>query len=483
MSSLTRTSLDTLLAHMVRSPEVFMQASTRILPECFDDGVELAHKLIWRATLEFHKDFNKLPPKDFIAAKISQYADGVPMLTDPNIYSAVQWTLHEIFKSPPDKDLVPEAALKDLDVLNFERNAKSKMVSLFSSGAATPENISAELRKHRSVSQAKVIEPFAIGLNDPFIIEPRIDIGVPFIVRLLGGGMRKHELYGFLAPSGGGKTTLSNQIAISYALKENHVFVFTYEQPPGNEYMIPVYACAGRVHRDKFNGISKLNDLPPEDVARLAPQLVKLKKYLHFVDMSGSRASGTGFGGPLEIAAELRRYSDQGIKPAAFVIDWFWPMFLRWTNTAPSMAGRKNVEMRILAQETMEMLHQITFEYGCWAWVNQQLACAEAQRKGKHEHQTAAEFKSFSWYTDGCFTLNMLDEENSCGTLFFSKARNTKRSSITIQLEGEYATFIDPGQDMKYDPHQKKIVKAVEYNKVPTERVRSKTDENYTAVG
>ncbi len=482
MTSLTRKALDTLLLHMVRSPAVFAQASTRILPECFDDGVEIGHKLIWRATLEFHKDFKVLPSREYLATKISQYVEGVPMLSDPNIYNAVQWQVANLFTDMADKDILPEAALKLLDTFNFERNARSKIVNLLSTGAASPELLNAELRRHRTITNVKVVEPFADDADVSTTIIPRVLTGVNFIDTATNGGIRPGELIGFLAPSGGGKTTLSNQLAIATALNKRHVFVFTYEEPPTPEYLIPVRACAARIDRNIIERAGNINNLPPAELERYNKIRPEINRYLHFVDMSGAMSTGQGFGGPTEIAAILRQYADEGIKADAFIVDWFWPMMMRWMAQAPSVAGRKNVEMRNIGQETVDMLHQVAGEFNCWGWVNQQLAPADAQKKGKHEHQAAAEFKSFSWYLNGCFTLNMLDETKSTGTLNYSKARTAKRGSQEIKLLGEFATFELQSEDMTYDPLQKKSIKKVEYNKVPTERTRSKTDDNYTAV-
>lgn len=481
-SQLNRSEVDTLLIHMVTCEPVFAQAATRIKPDCFDDGTELGHKLIWRATLEYHAEFKQLPTKQFLFDRVSTYVDGVPMLSDPNIYTAVMNQIEQLFSVIPEKDKIPEYALQTLNRLNFERNAQRNLAQLFSTGTISPETVAAELSKHRDVAQTRVVEPFGTDASQDINIIPRDLTGVSFIDALSGGGFRQHEMIGFLAPSSGGKTTLSNQMAISYAKRGRHVFVFTYEEPVTDEYLLPVYACAAQISRVKIEAARSFKNLEPAEYKRIMEAKEAIGKYLHFVDMSGS-TSRAGSGGPLEIEAVLREHADRGIVANAFIIDWFLPLLMRWMAHAPSATSRKTLELRHFGLEVLSAIKVIAGRYHNWAWINHQLAPAEATKNKKQDHQSAAEMKSFSYEMHGCFTLNKLDLANQCsGDLWYSKARGTSKSSSVICLKGEIATFFPIGDDQVYDPNQRKIVKVKEYNKTPREESRnaSSTNTNYS---
>lgn len=485
-NQITRSEVDTLLIHMVTSAPVFAQAATRIKPECFDDGTELGHKLIWRATLEYHVEYKQMPTKQFLFDRVSSYVDGVPMLSDPNIYTAVMVQIEQLFTAIPEKDKIPEYALQNLNRFNFERNAQRNLAQLFSTGTVSPEAVAAELSKHRDVAQTYVYEPFGADARADIKIKPRDTTGVSFIDTLSGGGFRPHEIIGFLAPSGGGKTTLSNQIAISYAKRKRHVFVFTYEEPLTDEYLLPVYACAAQIDRTVIETAGSFSNLSPSDLKKVQEAKEDIGKYLHFVDMSGATSVKSGHGGPLEIENVLREYAEQGIKADAFFLDWLLPMMMRWMSHAPSAMARKNIEVRHFGQENVDALRAIAGKYHCWGWINHQLAPAEATKKKKMEHQAAAEFKSFSWLLNGCFTLNSLDTANSnSGDLFYSKARGTAKSSTVIYLKGGLATFVPISDDQTYDPNQRKIVKTTQYNATPRERPKntSTTNANYSGLG
>lgn len=472
MAKVTRTELDTLLVHLIRCPNVTLKALDRLKPNDFDDATELPHKLIWKIASEFYRQHKMMIPAQYVADKLSDQVAEIPMLADPHIQQSVQDALTMCYSKIADHDLVPGFALEILGNLLFQRHALSEFDKERQESGMTPakwEQLNIRKRTD-AITGARVVEPFGETASMDINIAPRQRTGVSFLDELIGGGMRIGECMGFLAPSGGGKTTFSNQVAISYAMKKNHVFVFTYEEPITDEYLQPVWACASRIPRSTFETIKHFTDLSPEKYKQFMQAREQIKDYLHYIDMSGVGGTGSGYGGPEEIETILLEHKQRGIKVDAFIVDWFWPMFKRWTSTTTKSFNDSQGEERSRAQQCTDRLKQLCGTYSCWAWINQQVTPSEAKRKRKMEQQDSAELKSFSWYMNGCLALNTLEESQLTGILNYSKARSVRKGSKTIQLDGELATFKSVGEDDAYDPLQSKLLERNKFNKVPRER-------------
>lgn len=472
MTKVKRTELDTLLVHLVRCPAVTLKALDRLVPNDFDDATELPHKLIWKISSDFYRKFKTVIPASYMADKLSEMSSEVPMLADPQISASVQTMLDTCYTRLPDHDLIAASALETLANLLFERHALSEFDKTRQESGMTPDKWE-ELNTRRrtdAITGASVTEPFSDTASCDIRIEPRQEIGINFLDTLLGGGMRLGEVMGFLAPSGGGKTTFSNQVAISYSKRAKHTFVFTYEEPISDEYLQPVWACASGLPRSAFEKLKNFNELPADQLKQFQRAKDAIGGYLHYIDMSGAKGTGSGFGGIKEIETILLEYKSRGIVADAIIIDWFWPMFKRWTATTTRTFGESSGEERGKAQICTDEIKQLCGKYHCWAWVNQQATPSEAKKKKKMEQQDSAELKSFSWFMNGCLALNTLEEDKLTGILNYSKARSVRKGSIYIQLKGEIATFVPCDEDSMYDPLQSKLTSRNKFNKPPRER-------------
>lgn len=470
----TRTELDTLMVHLVRCPTVTLKALERLKTTDFDEATELPHKLIWGIVSEFYRKHTTMIPAQIMADKLNDLVPEVPMLADPQIQESVKLVYEACYTRIADADLVPKYALDILANFLFERHTMSRYDQERQEKGMNRQKFQ-ELHEQSmadNIIGARVVEPFGDSSTDKITIAPRQPTGIGFLDDLIGG-MRIGEAMGFLAPSGGGKTTFSNQVAISYAMQGKHVFVFTYEEPISDEYLQPVWACASRLSRSTFENISHFSQIPADKLKQFLQAKAKISNYLHYIDMSGTGGSGSGFGGVEEIETVLLEYREKGISVDAFIIDWFWPMFKRWTSTATRTFGESSGEERGRAQLCTDRIKQLCGRYKCWAWVNQQATPSEAKKKKKMEQQDSAELKSFSWYMNGCLALNTLDEDEYNGTLNYSKARSVRKGSIPIHLNGDMATFEALGSEYQYDPLQSKMLPKKTFNKTP----RSRTPE------
>jgi len=294
------------------------------------------------------------------------------------------------------------------------------------------------------------------------------------------GGPRPKEVYGLIAISGGGKTTLSNQVAIESARLHRRAAVFTYEEPLSNEYFVPVYSCASGLSRDVFEAIpngSGMDSLEEKNRIQVAKSMDEIKDWIEFYDMSGN-VNGRGNKGVAEIEAIIERCRAAGKKIDTVIIDWFWVLVVRYFNRS---ANAKFDQERHFAQQICDDIKAMAARQDVWVLVNQQLAPDKGSSNKKKSFTDSAELKSFAWYFNGCFVLEPLKEDVT--TLHLSKGRSVKVSSMPLKLDGDRARFISGIGDLSYDKRLGIYVPKGQENFVPgTEDEPAEPKLNFDAI-
>lgn len=477
--------MELLMYHLVRVPEV-IQAALRVLKlENFTPIVERKERLLWAISRDYFTEYKSPIPEQVMLAEIQKRTKGSTEFDNETVQGVYQ-KVYLYFQAWEGK--IEPCAPYVIGVLNaflYFKNVYDQLELHFKSGTSNPEMINSilERSKEAEVTAPMVVEPFALDSEDDFNTTPRVPTGVYHVDMLLDGGARPGEAYGFIAPSGGGKTTQSNQMACEYAARGNHVFVFTYEQPPDNDYMLPVRVFASRIPRSRMKEIRKLEDFTSEEKNRFLQAKQDIDRYLHFVDFSGCGGNAqAGSGGADEVERVLEGYRKQGIKPGAFIIDWFWPMVLR---TTPEM---EEGARRAFAKNQVLQFKQLAGKMKCWCWINQQLTSAEAGKKKTPEWNAAAELKSFAEYLDFCFVLGRLDSQH-IGNFKSSKARGAAVLEKPVRLNGELARFDAVENEMEYCNRTNRWLPKDEMNKIPTDKMpdlsgdKNETQSDYEAAG
>lgn len=465
-----RADLDVIMCHLIRCEEVCQQLSAQLCLEDFDEVYERNYQLLFAITQQFWTQFRKPITWSALHLEIIKRTQGSTDYDE----AIVQSVIHQAYGYfiPRPEDLCSEYALSVAEDFLYQRRVAAKMVTAVEQYGMQhmPRTIVEELHQQqqtvlacRDIIPVNPFETLLLGMP------PRIKLGerVLFLESQMGGGARAGAMYGFIAPSGGGKTTLSHQLAFSFASLENHTVVFTYEQPITAEYMMALYATAGQIDRKELEALRPGDNLPEDKHIKLVKAGETCAKYLHYVDMSGIKTM-SGAGGPPEIDAILlsmeRKY---GIKIGAYILDWFWPMCVRYYGNYNVGYGKKQ-EIRHFAQEMTYQLRQVAERHKCWCWIIQQVAPDVAAKKKEIDFEDAAEFKSFAWYMDGCFALSKLDL-NRYGVLKYGKGRFEKVDKQVIQLKGHLSTFVPVSEDMVFDDLQGQHVSRGRQHRVPTE--------------
>jgi len=157
---------------------------------------------------------------------------------------------------------------------------------------------------------------------------------------MLGGGLAHGEVFLFLAPTGGGKTTLSVEIAWRRATQRSHTVYLTYDQPIEGDIQNRFCSLVTGIPRCELerHGIAGMS---PEIQRRFQAWREAYGRFLHLYDVSGARQ---GNGGIADIVNVVENEIEQGRRPALVIVDWLQCAVLKGTGpggySAAELAGR-----------------------------------------------------------------------------------------------------------------------------------------------
>ena len=301
--------IELLMCHLIRSPEVIQAALPVLRLEAFAPIVERVEQLLWAISSQYYVQYHAMIPEPVLVSEIQKRTVGSSLFDNETIQDMYN-RVYKYFNAWRDTPLCAQYVIDVLNAYLYFKHVYDELELSFKTGTSNPEMINAILERSKQVEVTAplVVEPFALDMPDNLEITPRFPTGVFFLDELLDGGSRAGEAYGFIAPVGGGKTTLSNQLAIEYASRGHHVFVFTYEQPINNDYLYPVRVYASRIPRDRMKNVKRVEDFTDDEKRRFFKAKELINRYLHFVDFSGCGDNpGAGAGGVNEIERVLER--------------------------------------------------------------------------------------------------------------------------------------------------------------------------------
>jgi RecA/RadA recombinase len=457
--------MELFLAHLLRSQKVFLQANRLLKLEYFEEPNESPYKLMWACAQWFYSEHKQLIPVEHLYTALLDRMKGSPRFSRPEMQQNVLNLAHRIF-SIPAENLIPDAAFAQLTSFINMRGVAPRMSEAVEKGADGIREFISSIKRDsipQVVTGAEAIAPFLSALR--LGVLPRIPTGVQFVDILLNGGPRLGEVYGLLGESGGGKTTLSNQIGVSSAKRKQRVAVFTYEEPVSNEYLIPVYANAAGISRNalELSVDPSTHSFDADTKSKLDQAQAQVGKYLSFYDMSGI-TDKKGYGGVEEISSILLQAREAGNPFEAVIIDWFWVMMTRVFNR-----DRKSKidDERKYSQDLCDQIKNMACEHKIWILVNQQLSPAAAAGKRRKSWRDSAEMRSFAWYLHGCLVLEPFSDDTKVTKLVLSKGRNMDTSFSMVKLNGEFATFVSMSKDVIMDPRSGKWIDPKKKNAVP----------------
>lgn len=514
-----------MVALAVRLPAVYLAARDKVKADLFA-GDETRYVLLWRS-VEAAAGTKMLPGDDKVAKELVAVCVAAELETDlsrtyytPSVERAVLapgGLLDEVYALPVDATLED----KGYDLLGRFLTER-KLADPFRRGVtgmngqevmSDPAALIKALQSHMDVVSGLGVDPGADMFVDDLNFRPPgakiVTTQIGWLDELLGGGHAEAECYTLLAPTGGGKTVLANQIAIEGATYQSALaaefgpenagywYYFTWELSK-DQMRERSYAYAARVHHDTFKEDPLTRAHRPfstaEDPASINPyeyepyvnspgnpfmgekeRIVALNKRmtgrnsrLKVIDYSGS-LPGVGNGGLQEAITYLNRETLRGRRIAGVVIDYAGLAVQRYM---ASKNMKPDMEYNLLARFVNEVRSQIAVPMKCPTWVLQQLK-GEAMRKApgaKIHHTEASGCQNFSVNADFAIQLTSYNRTTGLLTAYCTKTRRTGglEDGVIVKFDGRFAAFLSPDQKYIVDPSTRAIVPADFINTLPT---------------
>jgi len=273
----------------------------------------------------------------------------------------------------------------------------------------------------------------AADIENRLYIARRVSTGIDFLDNILDGGTIDGELHGYLAPSGGGKTTLALQLVKGSVLAgRGHIHVTVEQAPDGDISMRQACLMTG-LPRKAFLTSGSLSD---KTLEALEASRCRWSRYSRMIDLSRTRkVSIPGLFDLVDKAA-----LEMGEEVKVITLDWWG----RLRDRMQSNKGDKisSAELRTAQREWLDDFRISCSERLIVGHVFHQLS-GEASAKGpKHlaSAHDAQEDKNFNNLFDFCWVLGKLTKEKVC-RMRADKARSTAGAECFLKLHGEYCYF------------------------------------------
>lgn len=330
------------------------------------------------------------------------------------------------------------------DAQDYLHKAAEKEWKLRSIRAVRQELQSSDLLDREVVNQQEAILSRDLFKKPPVVdiaaniehrlhMTRRVSTGIDFLDHILDGGTLDGELHGYLAPSGGGKTTLALQLMRGSVLnKRGHVHV-TVEQPPDGDIALRAACLMADLPRKAF---LDPDNLSVETRRALENSRKAWSSCTRVIDMSRSREITI----PALMGLVDQSSREMGTPAKVFSLDWWGKLSDRMQGSVGAKISPSEIRMK--NREWMDDLRISLDERGMVGHVFHQLS-GEASAKGpKHRASShdAQEDKNFNNLFDFCWVFGKMTAGKVC-RLNSDKARSTAGAECVLKLEGDNCRF------------------------------------------
>ena len=323
-------------------------------------------------------------------------------------------------------------------VLTQERNEfEARRISGKLEMRQTPEEVG---KLVRDAHQRLTLDPFrkltvSTAFND--IIGnmediQRFKLGLDFADAALDGDLAIGESALFIAPSGGGKTTLGFQFSEYQVRQHMPVVYFHTEQPQKGDLAIRQYVLATGGTRGDF--AKGYHCIPPERLERLNTVRKLWIDNFYFVDCRNADILHIE-----ELFRPIDELKKAGVHPKLIILDWWGRLRNRLLVQA---ANRDDTMNRIMAQEWLFRLINGVKERDSRLVVLHQTRGAAARKgvRAMPSSHDAQEDSNLNNLFEFGFAMSKLNAQNRC-SIVVDKARSTGRTSGYLALDGEHCLF------------------------------------------
>lgn len=288
-----------------------------------------------------------------------------------------------------------------------------------------------------------------------------IPTGVPFMDRMLGGGLHRSNSYGILAPTGGGKTTLAGQIAVLAGLQGAKVALILTEQSVDEPELIDrFWALITGQKSDVFAPCDTEDDFPPhlmtEEVLRAKDVVDANVRAYDFARIQGDLDEIRGIAGGID-----------GFKPDIVILDWAGKLATQMVEQGHNCADNEVNALKYIASG----MNNIANTQNVAAIVFHQLRSDCDRPMTRYTHVDANGCKQFCHTLSYGIVLHPRDD-NDILLVATTKGRWIGRSEQLVELRGAYAKFVEVNGYMKGN---KRWEKESDVSKMPDDPAANKS--------
>lgn len=450
-----------LLAGIVLNDRLYKLASEKLDDPIFDPAAQYAHDFIAKAFFEMSSEAKGRVSLPMLEARIGDVMSDLD--EEESEWAEEIMELFSFIEKSNGEDIREDYVIDLMQIVANEQVKKSSEQLLGNlldreSPAKVQQKLNEEINKlinSKSInddSDSAYVQPL-LCLEDMMIDSKVWPIGVDFFDEMTGGGLRSNKLWGFLAPTSGGKTTLAVQLGINWVKQspEHHVVLMLYEQPPEGDITTRILSQITGESVDMFRGL-KLNQLPPDMRQNIMDKMQRYAQRVHAYDFSKPGKGTRGLEDikeGLDRIGLLREMSDvdtDKVPPVFVIVDWLIPMVQRDMTAGGEGKLAVGSDLRGYGTKFMDELKAFKNKYHVSFLINHQLntKAGAASATRAPAWSDAAEWSGFAWMLDDCFGVgNRTDED--IAVMAASKVRAVARSQVLVKLDGAHCRFIDVG--------------------------------------
>lgn len=433
--------LSLIMLHLLRCPDTIPQVIGRLKPEDFNRAGEGPYGLLWEVSCDWWKQHSSPIPQRHLRVKVQEYLDGDPSRFTNNELKALSQTVAELYGVSED-NIVPSAARQYIEDFLEERQVRPQIQELIDADKGKElrdklDKVQQDLRDTRLT----VAEDLSHMLSRDGVVvlrkDRRTSTGIPFVDRLMNGGVAANQIYGIIGPSGGGKTTLGIQALCEMAKLGHRSALFSYETAVNPEIVKRIYGYMGDIPRDDLRQVDQIKELAAPQLERLYGAFEQYGKNIVIKDMmSGTSMSGgrVGCGWTTELEAELKREAKKNGPIKVVVID----QLLSMVGNYLTAEGIDLQEARLYLKETINHLKLIgqPSNMNCCFFVLHQVnnIVKGAPPMRKPRQGDAAEDKAFENWMHFTLQLGTHDTDGLCWASN-TKARDSDREDLIVQID------------------------------------------------
>lgn len=357
------TFLAYLMLHLLRCSTIIEKMLVILKPEDFNRAGEGPYGMLWDISKTWYEKQHTPLPRAALDMEIHARLEEAPgaFTTDE---LTLMWAELDAMYEIPDSELFPDWLLSHMQTFLDDRRVRPliQQAANLSVGDDFQKLLEDAHIAHNAHGISRLTE-LDIFHRDRLITEvnERHPTGVNYVDHLFAGGTRPGELYGILAPTGGGKTTTGLAILTECARRGRHAAFFSYEVQLIPEITNRIYAMAANIPRDVFKGLKSMKDLPLTHQNELAISMDAFGRCLHTYDMKKDMHKGIGTQGPYEIREKLMEASRCNQPIDVIVID----QLLSMVDPYMLAKGYRLDQRRVHMQLCTEMLRDIAQHLNC----------------------------------------------------------------------------------------------------------------------